>query len=149
MNMDICKVADTDMLERCLSIRYRVFSVEKGVPREVDVDANDCLQGPCTHFLIRYQNADAGTIRCLRTANGIVRVQRFCFLKAYRGLGLGKQVMAYVEDYFRTQGFSVIEMDAKYDVCGFYEKCGYKIVSDVFMEVNIKHVKMMKELKPK
>ena len=145
-NIEIYEVADKDTLERCLEMRDKVFSVEKGVPKEIEVDKFDCLNESCSHFLIRYQNEDAGTIRCLSISNDTVKIQRFCFLKEYRGLGLGKSVIAYMENYYKKQGFATMEMDAKYEVCGFYEKCGYKKVSDIFIEANIKHIKMMKEL---
>ncbi|MBD5544579.1 MAG: GNAT family N-acetyltransferase [Lachnospiraceae bacterium] len=144
--IEIYEVVDKDMLERCLDIRNKVFSIEKGVPKEIEVDGFDCLDESCRHFLIRYQNDDVGTIRCLCTSDDVVRIQRFCFLKGYRGLGLGRIVMEYIEDYYKNQRFATIEMDAKYEVCEFYEKCGYKKVSDVFMEVNIKHIKMIKEI---
>ena len=145
-NIEIYNVEDKNVLERCLEIRDKVFSVEKGVPKEIEVDQFDCLNESCSHFLIRYQNKDVGTIRCLYTSKDTVRIQRFCFLKEYRGLGLGKSVIEYIEHYYKKQGFAAVEMDAKYEVCGFYEKCGYKKVSDVFIEANIEHIKMMKEI---
>lgn len=145
-SIEIYEVVDNNMLERCLEIRDKVFSIEKGVPKEIEVDELDCLNESCSHFLLRYQNDDVGTIRCLYTSDDTVRIQRFCFLKEYRGLGLGKTVIEYIENYYKDRGFATIEMDAKYEVCGFYEKCGYQKVSDVFIEVNIKHVKMMKEI---
>ena len=145
-NIKIYKVIDNDMLEKCLAIRNMVFTVEKEVPKEIEIDEYDCINELCTHFLVRYQNNDVGTIRCLCLSNNTLRIQRFCFLKKYRELGLGKIVIRYIEDFYRNQGIAVIEMNAKYDVFGFYEKCGYQKVSDIFMEANIKHIKMMKKL---
>lgn len=145
-NIEIYEAFNKDILERCLEIRDKVFSVEKGVPKEIEVDKFDCLNESCSHFLISYQNKDAGTIRCLHISNDIAKIQRFCFLKEYRGLGFGKSVIEYIENYYKKQGFATIEMDAKYEVCGFYEKCGYKKVSDIFIEANIKHIKMMKKI---
>lgn len=145
-NIEMTKIADKEMLERCLEIRDKVFTIEKGVPKEIEVDQFDCLNESCSHFLIRYQNVDVGTIRCLHTSKDTVKIQRFCLLKEYRGFGLGKNVIEYIEKYYKEQGFATIEMDAKYEVCGFYEKCGYRKVSGVFIEANIEHIKMMKEI---
>ena len=145
-NIEIYKVFDTDSLERCLEIRNRVFTIEKRVPQKIEVDQYDCLNKSCTHFLVKHQKDDIGTVRCLYTANGNIQIQRFCFLKEYRGLGLGKIVIEYIEDYCKTQGIKIIEMDAKYEVSDFYEKCGYEKVSGVFIEANIPHVKMMKQI---
>ncbi len=145
--VEIQKAMDKNMLENCLEIRRQVFIIEKGVPKEIEVDKYDCLEEACSHFLVRYQNKDVGTIRCLETSSDRVRIQRFCFLKEYRGLGLGKIVIAYIENYYKRQGYSTVEMDAKYEVFGFYEKCGYQRVSDVFIEAGIPHVKMQKEIR--
>lgn len=145
-NVEINKVTDEDNLKRCLKIRDKVFTSEKGVPKEIEVDEYDCLNESCNHFLIRKQSNDIGTVRCLYTSKDTIRIQRFCFLKEYRGLGLGKIVIEYIENYYKNQGVTKIEMDAKYEVFGFYEKCGYEKVSDVFIEANIKHIKMKKEI---
>lgn len=145
-NIKIYKVMENDMLHKCLAIRNAVFIVEKEVPKEIEIDEYDCVNELCTHFLIRYQNNDAGTIRCLHLSKDTLKIQRFCFLKKYRNLGLGKTVIRYIENFYKEQGIAVIEMDAKYDVSGFYEKCGYKKVSAVFMEANCKHIKMMKNI---
>ena len=145
-NIEVLKVVNKDMLKQCLKIREEVFTLEKGVPKEIEVDEYDCLNGLSNHFLIKSQNNDIGTIRCLCILKDTIKIQRFCFLEEYRGLGFGKIVMEYIENYYRNQGIRKIEMDAKYEVFGFYEKCGYERVSDIFMEVNIEHVKMMKRI---
>lgn len=143
-NLEVLKVPDEESLKQCLKVREEVFVVEKGVPKEIEVDGYDCLDKMCDHFLIKYQNSNVGTIRCLHTTGDSIRVQRFCFLKGQRGLGFGKAVMKYIENYYKERGIKTIEMDAKYEVHGFYEKCGYRKNSEVFLEVNIEHIKMIK-----
>ncbi len=144
--LEIRKVENQSLLERCMKIRNQVFTLEKGVSKEIEVDENDCLNERCNHFLIQYEEKDIGTIRCLHTPENTIRIQRFCFLKAYRGMGFGKTVMAYLENYYKNEGVTEIEMDAKYEVFSFYEKCGYRKISDVFIEADIEHVKMRKEI---
>lgn len=145
-NVKILKVVNGDMLKRCLKIREEVFTLEKGVSKEIEVDKYDCLNELSNHFLIKSQNDDIGTIRCLYVFKDTIKIQRFCFLEGYRGLGFGRIVMEYIENYYKNQGIRKIEMDAKYEVFSFYEKCGYKRVSDIFIEANIEHVKMMKTI---
>lgn len=145
-HIEFCKADNIVTLERCLEIRNTVFCVEKGVPREIEVDEHDCLSEICNHFLIRYEENDAGAIRCLYTSSDTIRIQRLCFLKEYRGLGLGKALIEYIEAYYRNRGITKITLDSKYEVSGFYEKCGYKKISDVFIEANVEHIKMMKEI---
>lgn len=145
-NIEIYKAKNEEILKRCLKIRDSVFIVEKGVPKEIEVDQYDSLNERCAHFMVRYQNTDAGTVRCLNISEDTLKIQRFCILKEYRNSGLGREVLGYIENEYKKQGFATVEMDAKYEVYGFYEKCGYRKVSDVFMEANVQHVKMMKNI---
>lgn len=59
---------------------------------------------------------------------------------------MGKESLAYLERYYSKNGVAEIVMDAKFEVCGFYEKCGYEKVSDIFIEAGIEHIKMRKSL---
>lgn len=144
-DLEICLTDNSDDLKQCLEIRNAVFTMEKGVPKEIEVDEYDCLNELCDHFLIKHQGNSAGTLRCFYLSESTIKIQRFCFRKGYRKLGLGKAALEYIENYYGNQGITKIVIDAKYEVCGFYEKCGYKRVSDIFMEADIEHVKMTKE----
>ncbi len=139
--------AETDgTLARCLRIRREVFTVEKGVSEEIETDGNDRLGADCAHFLLTYGGKDAGAVRLVRISESTVKVQRFCILKEFRRLSLGRSVMEHVENYCRGLGIRVMEIDSKYEVFPFYERCGCRRVSDVFIEAGVKHVKMIKEL---
>lgn len=145
-NIEICKADNTYILERCLNVRSEVFIIEKGVPKEIEVDNYDTLNEQCNHFLLKYNGIDVGAIRCLHISADAIQIQRLCFLKEYRKLGLGRTVIEYIENYYGNQGVTEVRLDAKYEVSGFYEKCGYKKISDIFIEANIEHIKMMKEI---
>ena len=137
---------NVDTLARCLRVREEVFTIEKGVPKEIEVDALDCLNGACEHFLIRCDEKDAGALRCTYTPENAARIQRFCVLKEYRGRGIGKAALEQIESYCRSRGCHAVELDAKLSAADFYEKCGYQTVSSPFIEAGVAHVKMRKEL---
>lgn len=139
-------VADELLLHRCLAIRNEVFVVEKKVPKELEVDEQDVQGSACEHFLIQFAGTDVGATRCFHVSKDTIQIQRFCCLKNYRKQGVGKTALRYIEEYYKDRGMRIIELDSKYDVCEFYEKSGYEIVSDVFMEANVEHVKMKKFL---
>lgn len=145
-NINIAKVENEEMLRQCLAIRNDVFTVEKGVPKSIEVDEFDTLNEQCEHFLIKYNDDNAGTVGCVKESGNTVRIQRFCFYSRFRGCGLGKESLEYLERYYSEVGIIKIVMDAKFEVCGFYEKCGYERVSDVFIEAGIEHIKMEKSL---
>lgn len=140
------RAENKEMLDLCLHVRNAVFTVEKGISREIEVDENDALNSRCDHFFMEYDGRPAGALRCMRIGGDTVRLQRFCILKEYRNRGLGRKITKFVEEYYRNNSFTRVELDAKYEACGFYEKCGYRKISDLFEEAGIPHVKMVKEL---
>lgn len=144
--IELILAQNADTLARCLRVREEVFTIEKGVPKEIEVDALDCLNGACEHFLIRCDGKDAGALRCTYTLENAARIQRFCVLKECRGRGIGKTALEQLESYCQSRGCCAVELDAKLSAAGFYEKCGYQTASDTFIEAGVAHVKMRKEL---
>ena len=141
----VTRAQTQDELERCFAMRHAVFCVERGVSPDIERDEWDALSPDCGHFLIQGNGVDIGALRC-RYAGDAASIQRFCVLKEDRGGGRGRAVLEAVEDWCRGTGIGRIELDAKFEVCGFYEKCGYTKISAPFEEAGIPHVKMAKEL---
>lgn len=148
MDCEIISVGkDVGLLEECLNVRYMVFQVEKGIPREIDVDEYDCINDECEHFLIRCGDKGVGTVRCkLDIKQKEIRLQRFCIHSDYRKFGFGRKMLDFIDAYYQNKEFEWIRLDSKFAVYGFYEKSGYQVVSDVFMEAGIEHVKMEKRI---
>lgn len=67
-------------------------------------------------------------------------------LPEYRNAGLGRWMLARLESIFRADYFNKMEMGAQCHAAPFYEKCGYSVVSGVFIDAGIEHVKMEKAL---
>ena len=58
-------IANTkEILKECLFVRNQVFTMEKGVPADIEVDEQDVLNGDCDHFLIIYNEVPVGALRC-------------------------------------------------------------------------------------
>lgn len=145
-DLEIIQVENANDLATCLNIRNSVFTKEQGVPKEFEVDEYDTLNHKCIHFLMKYKNIYVGTLRGLFQENNTIKLQRFCFLKEYRNLGMGKKTLQYIENYYKNCGKTLIKLDAQYQVYKFYEKCGYSKNSEIFTEANIKHIEMIKRL---
>lgn len=145
MNIELIPAKDMTCLSECLRIRNAVFTLERKVPAEIEVDKQDVPGGDCEHFLIKRDGEAVGACRCMHTEGGI-KLQRFCILKECREQGIGKAALAGLEQYYRQQSYFRMELDSKFEVCGFYEACGYHRESEVFIEAGIPHVKMGKEL---
>jgi predicted GNAT family N-acyltransferase len=144
--MKIIKATNNDQLERCLNIRNKVFTIEKEISKEIEVDENDNLNSGYDFFIATYDDKDVGALRCIKASNDTLKIQRFCVLKEYRKQGIGKRILEEIEDYYKAREITKLELDAKFLVCGFYEKCGFEKVSDIFIEAGVEHVKMVKYL---
>jgi predicted GNAT family N-acyltransferase len=145
-SMKIIKATNNNELKRCLNIRNEVFTIEKGISKEIEVDENDNLNSGYDFFIATYNDKDVGALRCIKASNDTVKIQRFCVLKQYRKQGVGKQILEEIEYYYKSREITKLELDAKFSVCSFYEKCGFKKVSDIFIEAGVEHVKMVKFL---
>lgn len=142
---DIIIAEDEHTLSECLRMREEVFVHEKKVDPNIERDENDILGGECEHFLITEDGESIGALRCTPLYD-TVYLQRFCVLRDRRRNGAGRMVMQLIEKYYKTLGIEKIELDAKCSSQEFYENCGYKVISERFVEADVLHVKMLKEI---
>ena len=138
-------INSAEELDTALNIRRIVFVQEHNVPEDIELDEFDTLDSGCVHILAFYKNKPIGTLRANLTIKDKVKIQRFCFLPEYRKSGFGKQLLEFTENQLLKKGYKYFFLEAKFSVHPFYEKCGYKKVSDIFYEVGVPHVKMVKE----
>jgi N-acetylglutamate synthase-like GNAT family acetyltransferase len=85
---------------------------------------------------------------CILTkiSNHCTRLRQMAVQKNKQGMGIGESIMAFAENLARDKGYKFLMMHARDTAVGFYEKNGYKIKGDVFIELNIKHHIMEKKL---
>ena len=69
----------------------------------------------------------------------IVRLRQMAVLNDLQGKGIGRALMLFAENLARDRGYNKISMHARKNATGFYEKVGYKVVGDEFVEVTIPH----------
>lgn len=74
------------------------------------------------------------------------RLRQMAVQKNKQGMGVGESMMAFAENIARDRGYKILMMHARDTAIGFYEKYGYKIKGDGFIELNIKHHIMEKKL---
>jgi predicted GNAT family N-acyltransferase len=55
-------------------------------------------------------------------------------------------MMSFAENLARDRGYKALNMHARKNAIGFYEKMGYQVASEEFTEVTIPHVVMEKKL---
>ena len=76
----------------------------------------------------------------------VVRLRQMAVLNDLQGKGIGRALMNFAENIARDRGYKIIRMHARNNSVGFYEKVGYKIKGDQFIEITIPHYVMEKEL---
>jgi ribosomal protein S18 acetylase RimI-like enzyme len=77
---------------------------------------------------------------------GILRLRQMAVLNDLQGKGIGRALMNFAENIARDQGYRVMSMHARKNAVGFYEKMGYKVAGNEFLEVTIPHYVMEKKL---
>jgi len=75
-----------------------------------------------------------------------IRLRQMAVLDTLQGKGIGASIMTFAENLARDKGYKFMIMHARNTAVGFYEKLGYKIKGDEFIEVNLPHHVMLKEL---
>lgn len=140
--METKRVTTEEQLEEAFRIRKAVFVKEQGVAEEVELDEFDDI---ANHVLVYYENEPVGTGR-VRIVDDMAKLERICVLSTHRKHRLGKAIMKELEAIAREKGVAKAKLHGQVQAAPFYEKQGYEIASTVFMEENIPHVKMIKDL---
>lgn len=81
-----------------------------------------------------------------KISNQCTRLRQMAVQKNMQGMGIGESIMAFAETLARDKGFKILTMHARDTAIGFYEKHGFQIKGDEFLELNIKHHIMEKKL---
>jgi len=127
--------------KQCMLIREMVFIIGQNIEREIELDGKD---EEALHFLLKHFSMPIATARARQIEDGVWKIERVAVLKEYRAYGYGKHIMEDIERMLKDKGAKKYVLNAQIQVQGFYEKLGYTVVSDVFEEAGIPHVKMEK-----
>ncbi|GAY72125.1 GNAT family N-acetyltransferase [Lentilactobacillus kosonis] len=116
-------------------IRRTVFIEEQGVVPAHEFDGSD---DNAVHFVAYVDDKPAATARGT-LEDDRVHIQRVATLKPYRGQGVAKAVIqALIADPQFTRA-TEFYLGAQETAIGFYEKLGFKVISEPFMEAGIRH----------
>lgn len=126
--------------EQVLKIRTKVFIQEQGVPRELELEHEQFS----TFYLGSVNQLPVVTGRYREVAENVFKIERVATLVAYRGQGLGKQLMqAMLDDLNKRSDLErEIYLNSQESAVPFYLKLGFKVEGEEFYEAGIKHFKM-------
>jgi len=125
-----------DAAERLGAVRRDVFVREQAVPEELEWDG---LDGDCRHVMATdVCGIPIGTGRLLPDGH----IGRMAVVKAWRGKGVGRALLAKLVDLARQRGDRAVALHAQTHAIGFYRRAGFEVSSDEFTEAGIPHVEM-------
>ncbi|ASB90072.1 GNAT family N-acetyltransferase [Bacillus sonorensis] len=134
-------VKNDQQLKDAFFVRTEVFIKEQHVSPEEEMDH---LEQESSHLVIYDGKESVGAGR-VRLVDGYGKLERICVLKSHRSSGIGNLIMEALETEAKKQGASRFMLNAQTQAVPFYEKHGYKVASEEFLDADIPHVKMIKE----
>jgi predicted GNAT family N-acyltransferase len=118
------------------TIRRRVFIAEQNVPLELEQDG---LDPDCIHALAETDSGLAiGTGRLMQDG----RVGRMAVLAEWRQRGVGAALLRHLMDAAREYGMQSVHLHAQEHARSFYERHGYRVEGEPYVEAGIPHIRM-------
>jgi predicted GNAT family N-acyltransferase len=136
------RLSGADEMREALALRHEVFCVEQGVPRHEEVDGRD-HEG--LHLAAVSDDELLGTCRLL-LVGPTVQFSRLAVRSSARRRGIATALLELAELEARAAGSSRLVLHAQTYAQLLYERAGYRPRGRVFVEANIEHVAMEKQL---
>lgn len=127
-----------------IELRYELLRKPLGLQfeqHELEKEKNDILIGAFD------ENKMLGCCLLTRINQEKVKLRQMAVINNNQGKGIGASLMSFAENLARDSGYTQLVMHARKPAVGFYEKQGYHISSEEFMEVTIPHYEMTKKLR--
>ncbi|MEZ0209733.1 MAG: GNAT family N-acetyltransferase [Methylophilus sp.] len=123
----------------CRLIRKRVFIEEQQVPLALEWDASD---GAAMHFLAMVEGQSVACARVLDDGH----IGRMAVLPEWRGQGIGEALLLQAIQECQHLEVSYARLSAQTHAIEFYERAGFEVCSDPYLDADIMHVDMQLEL---
>ena len=117
-------------------VRTAVFVVEQGVPPEIEMDGRD---PECVHVLARDLDGNpVGAGRLMPDG----RIGRMAVLREWRGSGVGGAMLAELMAEAKRRGMPEVYLHSQSHAKAFYERHGFAVEGEEYMEAGIPHIAM-------
>ena len=130
------RITVTRDIATCQQLRRVVFIQEQGVSEADEVDG---LDDTAIHLLAWDGDVPVGTARLLLKGS-LGKIGRVCVLPKARGTGLGAELIRAALDVLRQQpGVTEAYLGSQSHATGFYEKLGFALEGEEFLDAGIPH----------
>ena len=126
--------------------RFEVFVCEQEITEEQDFDDKDKVS---YHVMLKDEGRIIAYSRIVpkKVAYENISIGRVLVLKGYRRKGIAQKMMKSALEFIKNNlNENVVVLSAQEYAKEMYLSVGFKVVSDIYDEVNIPHVKMKIEL---
>ena len=120
-------------------IRKRVFMDEQNVSVEEELDGRDF---DADHYLVESNGKYIGTCR-IYYENNEATIGRVAVLKEFRKKGGASIMMKNAIKEVAKKEVKTIHIGAQVQAVAFYEKFGFKVSGDLYLDANIEHYPMV------
>jgi predicted GNAT family N-acyltransferase len=122
----------------CIVVRTLVFEVEQQVDIHLEVDEHEDV---CRHILGVDGRIPVAAARWRIYKPGVAKIERVAVLRAWRGRNLGTALMYAVISDIRSADpdLKTLRLEAQDTAIPFYEKMGFAVVGDGFLQAGIPH----------
>lgn len=145
--MVVKKVMTPEEKQDAFAIRQAVFIGEQQIDPELEWDEHDKAADALMFVDYDSDGTPLATGR-FRILPDYGKVERICTQRAARGKGAGRRIMEAIEAEALSQAVTQLRLGAQITAIPFYEKLGYTVCSDEFLDADIPHKEMKKELNP-
>ncbi|MCP4488702.1 MAG: GNAT family N-acetyltransferase [Gammaproteobacteria bacterium] len=128
-----CWEKDKDAL---IKLRAQVFVDEQNVPPSIEIDG---LDPECKHVKATADGMVIGTGRLLPDGH----IGRMCIRKNYRQYGIGSLLLKNLVAQALNANYPRIALNSQSYAIPFYEKNGFVVDSEEFMDAGIPHRRMI------
>ena len=122
--------------------RFEVFVCEQKIVEEQDFDDKDKV---CHHIMLKENERVVAYCRIVPKGIGYdyISVGRVLVLSSHRRKGIAQEMMKVALEFIKNNlDEKTVVLSAQLYAKGLYESVGFKVISDVYDEVGIPHVKM-------
>lgn len=146
MGLEVKLVETEEDLQRTFDIREAVFVREQHVDRSEEYDE---FEEVSYHFLALVDGQPAGACRWRKTEEG-VKLERFATLSGFRKKGVGAKLteasISHISTQYPNENVKLY-LNAQLTAMSLYAKFGFEAEGPHFMECNIEHQKMSRDLR--
>lgn len=134
----------TPEYDELVQLRTKILRKPLGLEFTIDQLSNEYND---FHFGIYNQELKLlGGMIFNNTGNNTLKMRQVAVDDVFQNKGIGKFMVKQSEEWAKEKGFNKIELNARDTAIPFYQSLGYYAEGEIFIEVSIPHIKMVKNL---